>query len=73
MFKIIFSATIFSAALVTAQTASAYAVTTVESVTTNQASDMRVAEACLPRLSPQMAATFGLPVMHPSMQGCSGN
>jgi len=37
----------------------------------DRAQDVQIADACLPKLSPQMAAAFGLPIMQPGTQACA--
>ena len=46
-------------------TAMAYGTQPNEAVTKDRVEGTQVAEACMPRLSPQMAAAFGLPLTPP--------
>ncbi len=59
--------TVFCVTLSFGQTASAYGTQPDDAVKEERGQDMQIADACLPRLSPQMAAAFGLP----TMQGCT--
>lgn len=68
MLRVIGSVTVFCVTMSFAQTVSAYGTDPDDAVKEERGQDMQVADACLPRLSPQMAAAFGLP----TMQGCRG-
>jgi hypothetical protein len=59
--------TVFCVTISFAQTASAYGTPPDDAVNEERGQNMQLADACLPRLSPQMAAAFGLP----TMQGCT--
>ncbi len=59
------------ATLTFTQAASAYGVEPTADVTKQEnVSDVRVADACTPRLSPRMAAALGLPILSPISRGC---
>ncbi len=59
--------TAFCVTMSFAQTVSAYGTEPDGAIKEERGQDMQLADACLPRLSPQMAAAFGLP----TMQGCT--
>jgi len=65
------SCVLFVAVLSMGTMANAYGSTPEATVTDREVrTDVQLTQLCLPKLSPQMAATFGLPLMQPQTQAC---
>ena len=63
--------TLFAVTMIVAQPVNAYGAEPSDAVTQERSDDVQVADACTPRISPRMAAAYGLPILTVPSRGCS--